>query len=326
MEKHTKTIRRAENILSEKPHKNNLLLSKIISSQLDVDRFDYLLRDSHFCGVSYGIFDLHWLMSCLKAEDDKIFIVSKGVRALEHYLMARRLMNHNVYFHKKKCAAEYLLKSLFNLLKKKLDNIDNETTLIKFIQLINRKESEAEQNKWEPKEFEDAILSEGFADYSDLMDDDVWMLIKKLSTNENKVLQEIANRFINRNLPEVIHVKENCSDYVESAIETICENLPDDKKWRFKLCKEPISVYGTKKAAKEIFVQDKIKSKHYSNILEYSAILSSFADKAEKFEYLYYSKTDEVYDQDQITIEKKISELYGEGCFYGMPNCCKKDA
>jgi HD superfamily phosphohydrolase len=77
------------------------LEQKIVSSQMDVDRFDYLLRDSHFCGVSYGVFDVDWLISCMEknAEVDNIVISSKGIRCLEHYLMARKLMTQNVCFH-----------------------------------------------------------------------------------------------------------------------------------------------------------------------------------------------------------------------------------
>lgn len=106
---------KARKILSNKREESNIILHQIISSQLDVDRFDYLLRDSHFCGVSYGKFDVNWLISCIKiCNDNQLAVTPKGARAVEHYLMARRMMNHNVYYHKTKCAVENMMSLLIN--------------------------------------------------------------------------------------------------------------------------------------------------------------------------------------------------------------------
>ena len=88
----------------------NLLLTDIVSSQLDADRFDYLLRDSHFCGVRYGQFDLRWMLHCLTIvpteQGPRLGVTYKGVGVVEHYLAARRLMIRNIYHHYKKFAIE----------------------------------------------------------------------------------------------------------------------------------------------------------------------------------------------------------------------------
>ena len=95
---------------------DNKLLADIVSSQLDADRLDYLLRDSHFCGVSYGEYDLRWLLHVVTrvkaCGEERLGITHKGIGAVEQYLMARRLLMRNIVRHPKKRAAESLLISL----------------------------------------------------------------------------------------------------------------------------------------------------------------------------------------------------------------------
>ncbi len=83
----------------------------IISSQLDADRFDYLLRDSHMTGVKYGVFDLERLLMLLRVSetDDRIVVAGKGLLPVEKYLQSRYQMYRQVYFHKTVTAAEAML-------------------------------------------------------------------------------------------------------------------------------------------------------------------------------------------------------------------------
>ena len=87
---------------------NKSVLADIVSSQLDADRLDYLLRDSHFCGVRYGEFDFRWMLHCMaiveSKEGERLGITHKGIGVVEHYLMARRLMTRNIYHSQKKLA------------------------------------------------------------------------------------------------------------------------------------------------------------------------------------------------------------------------------
>ena len=72
------------------------VLADIVSSQLDADRLDYLLRDSHFCGVQYGEFDFRWMLHCMTIVTyqggERLGITHKGIGVVEHYLMARRFL------------------------------------------------------------------------------------------------------------------------------------------------------------------------------------------------------------------------------------------
>lgn len=86
-------------------------LSFLVSSQLDADRFDYLLRDSHMTGVKYGVFDLERLVMLLRVSDDgtKVVVAGKALLPVEKYLQSRYHMYRQVYFHKTVTSAEAML-------------------------------------------------------------------------------------------------------------------------------------------------------------------------------------------------------------------------
>jgi len=92
----------------DKTYPNKAVIS-LISSQLDADRMDYLLRDSYFTGVSYGTFDLHRIMRVMRPYKGGIVVKESGMHAIEAYLMARYQMYWQVYFHPVTRSAEMLL-------------------------------------------------------------------------------------------------------------------------------------------------------------------------------------------------------------------------
>ncbi len=107
-------------------HKSrNPLLSQMISSQLDADRMDYLLRDAYFTGTTYGEFDLERIFRTLRIHDgSKLVIKESGVYAVENYIMSRYHMYWQVYYHPTARSYEYLLHALFNRLKDLEDTDD----------------------------------------------------------------------------------------------------------------------------------------------------------------------------------------------------------
>jgi HD superfamily phosphohydrolase len=84
-------------------------LHQLVSSQLDVDRLDYLKRDSFFTGVSEGVVGSDRLLKMLEVVDDRLAIEGKGIYSVEKFLVARRIMYWQVYLHKTVLSAEYLL-------------------------------------------------------------------------------------------------------------------------------------------------------------------------------------------------------------------------
>ncbi len=89
-------------------------LAQLVSSQLDVDRMDYLLRDSLMTGAKYGIYDLEWIINALAIDEaaDRIYVEARGVYAVEEYLQARYYMFRQVYFHRTLRSAEAVLRSI----------------------------------------------------------------------------------------------------------------------------------------------------------------------------------------------------------------------
>jgi HD superfamily phosphohydrolase len=94
------------------PAGKRTFLNDLLSSQLDADRLDYLLRDNHMTGSRYGDFDLNWLVHALTVDPatGRLAVVAKGVSAVEAYLQSRYHMYRNVYFHKVVRSAEGMVK------------------------------------------------------------------------------------------------------------------------------------------------------------------------------------------------------------------------
>jgi HD superfamily phosphohydrolase len=97
---------------AEEGSASRTFLNDVIASQLDADRFDYLLRDNHMTGSHYGSYDLEWLLHSLTVdrEGNRLAVTWKGVSAVEDYLHARYNMYRNVYFHKVVRSAEGMVK------------------------------------------------------------------------------------------------------------------------------------------------------------------------------------------------------------------------
>ena len=160
-------------------------LAQLVSSQLDVDRMDYLLRDSLMTGAKYGIYDLEWIVKSLEIDtaNDRLYVSAQGIYAVEDYLQARYYMFRQVYFHRTLRSAEAILKSLIRRA------------------LALRKEG---GNVWVATgtPFEKVINGERLSlkDHLALDDHDVIFHIKQWQSAEDKVLADLSTRFLNRRL------------------------------------------------------------------------------------------------------------------------------
>jgi HD superfamily phosphohydrolase len=161
-------------------------LGQLVSSELDVDRMDYLLRDSLMTGVKYGIFDLEWVIKSLEIDEtnDRLYVSAPGIYAVEDYLQARYYMYRQVYFHRTLRSAEAVLSSL---LRRALE--------------IFRK---GEEEVWFAAEtaFEKILAGQKLklAEHLSLDDSDVLFHIKQWRAADDKVLADLSDRFLNRRL------------------------------------------------------------------------------------------------------------------------------
>lgn len=166
-------------------------LHQLVSGQLDVDRLDYLRRDSFFTGVTEGNIGSARIIKMLDIRDDKLVVEAKGIYSIENFLMARRLMYWQVYLHKTAVAAEkVLIKTLTRakeLYKKGVD-VFAPPSLQYFLK------KDVTQSLLE--EDLDTVLDK----FVDLDDNDIWCSLKVWTTHEDKVLSKLSSCMINRNL------------------------------------------------------------------------------------------------------------------------------
>lgn len=164
-------------------------LHQLISSQLDMDRLDYLMRDSFYSGVSEGVVNTDRILKMLTVVNGNLAIEAKGIYSIEKFIVARRLMYWQVYFHKTVLASESLL---INILRRarELSKTKKIFASPAFEFFLKNEISEKELEN-DPK-----IL----AQFAKLDDYDILSAIKVWCDNEDKVLSILSNSLINRNL------------------------------------------------------------------------------------------------------------------------------
>lgn len=173
--------------------------NQLISSQLDVDRLDYLKRDSFYTGVSEGNINAQRILSTLNVLDDELVLDEKGIYSIEHYLVARMFMYWQVYYHKAAVLAENLLIKIMNRAK----------TLV----LQNVKVEASENLKYFLyRESSTEATEEDIAKFMELDDTDVLQAIKSWKNHDDFVLSYLCKTVINRKFPKIIYSSTPFSD------------------------------------------------------------------------------------------------------------------
>ena len=173
--------------------------NQLISSQLDVDRLDYLKRDSFYTGVSEGNINTQRILSTLNVLDDELVLDEKGIYSIEHYLVARMFMYWQVYYHKAAVSAENLLIKIMNRAK----------TLVS----QNVKVEASENLKYFLyRESSTEATEEDIARFMELDDTDVLQAIKSWKNHEDFVLSYLCKTVINRKFPKIIYSSTPFSD------------------------------------------------------------------------------------------------------------------
>ena len=138
-------VKKVNELIGGIPYSGKPYLSKIISGQLDVDRLDYLLRDSYYCGVSYGKYDLGRIIDQLAIVDNKFVVLHGGYEAVEQLIFARYQMYQQVYFHKTKRIFELMLRKCGEILKNaggikypEINELDSSQEIEKYTQYDDR--------------------------------------------------------------------------------------------------------------------------------------------------------------------------------------------
>lgn len=166
-------------------------LHQLVSSQLDMDRLDYLGRDSYFTGVSEGIVGTDRIISMLNVHEDELVVDEKGIYSVEKFIISRRLMYWQVYMHKTVIAADQLL---LNILRR--------------------------ARELDPAVFHFDPTSTGFLDrFAGVDDDDIMVAVKHWQYSDDEVLSVLCKKLVNRSLPAIRFSNEPFVDVRRSYFE-----------------------------------------------------------------------------------------------------------
>jgi uncharacterized protein len=190
--------------------------NQLVSSQLDIDRLDYLQRDCFFTGVSEGAIGADRIIKMMDIKDDRLVIEEKGIYSIENFLSARRLMYWQVYLHKTTVSAEKMMISLINRAKYLVQNgvkLQASDELLFFL-----------SSNYSLQDFEiQGVLMDNFL----VMDDfDIWGAIKLWKNNDDYILRNLSNMFLRRNLFKInLQNEEFSSAEIEQQKQKIIERL-----------------------------------------------------------------------------------------------------
>lgn len=199
---------------------NRKFLHELISGQMDMDRLDYLRRDSFFTGVIEGSVGSERIIRMLNVSDQSLVVDEKGIYSLEKFLVARRLMYWQVYMHKTVLSSESLL---VNVLKRarelSMAGADLYTTpALKFF----LKNSFEKQDLWHEGMFTPGLIASNFVR---LDDSDIMVSAKYWADHSDKVLSDLSSRLIQRNLLAIELQNEPYDDSRLKSLKKMAEDL-----------------------------------------------------------------------------------------------------
>ncbi|HEY0763812.1 MAG TPA: HD domain-containing protein [Pyrinomonadaceae bacterium] len=184
-------------------------LAQLVSSQLDVDRMDYLLRDSLMTGAKYGIYDLEWIINALAIDEaaDRVYVQARGIYAVEEYLQARYYMFRQVYFHRTLRSAEAVLRSI---IRRALALLDEGKEIwyaagTAFEKILRRK----------------TLTS---TEHMEVDDSDFVFHIKQWRNSSDAILSDLSRRFVGRRMFKAIDLDmpvDQKVEFLETARQTV---------------------------------------------------------------------------------------------------------
>lgn len=210
-EMHDGKLDLAIKIFTDQYHKG--FLTKLISSQLDVDRIDYLKRDSFFTGVAEGNVNAERLLDMMEVVDNDLAIEAKGIYSVESFLVSRRIMYWQVYMHKTVLSAEYMLREILKRARLISQQRDLPATPALSYFLKHKGGFDANGN-----------IDEVLEAFGQLDDFDVMTAVKLWCYDKDFVLSELCRRLINRHLFKIELSQEPFDpNYVDDILHAIAK-------------------------------------------------------------------------------------------------------
>ena len=191
-------------------------LHQLISSQLDMDRLDYLRRDSFYTGVTEGNIGSARIIKMLNVIDDSLVVEHKGIYSLENYLTTRRLMYWQVYLHRTCVAYEKVLVNMLNRAKD-LIRKGQEVFASPALNYFLSNEVDGEWFSQHP---------EALSYYGELDDSDIWSAMKAWKHHDDKILSTLATDMLDRRIFKVeVHEEPIPKERIEALKRNISQNM-----------------------------------------------------------------------------------------------------
>ncbi|MFI3328933.1 MAG: HD domain-containing protein [bacterium] len=269
LKKHnSKLIKDISDVLSYK-HKNHII-SSLISSQIDVDRMDYLSRDSYATGAKYGSIDFERLINIMEVKDNKLVFKARGSYTLESYLMSRYHMYWQVYYHPTSRAYEIILESIYRRI---LDLEKQGYKLEADIEILSK-----------------TLNDHDIASYVEI--DDVYIngVIKYLTKSKDKILSDLCKRFLNRKLFKYILVEDH-----EKEIKKINNKYLKDetlKRYYYKEDTVKQSAYITVVKSDINEIKILLENGEITTLSNYSNVVKGLIESSQKTETTIFYGTD----------------------------------
>lgn len=256
----------------DKTYEDKLVIS-LISSQIDADRMDYLLRDAYYTGVSYGNFDMERILRVMRPTEDQIVVKSTGMHAIEDYIMSRYQMYWQVYFHPVTRSAEVILTKIFHRVK----------------ELYNENYEFKEQPVLLMSLFENRMT---VADYLALDESVVYYYFQRWQYEDDAILSDLAERFINRRLFKYKEFNFEKHMDIFHALSKLLEQAKINPNYYLIIDSSqdlPYDVYRSDGAGR-IPINLQMPDKNLKELSLHSTIVESITGKTRKDHKLYYPK------------------------------------
>lgn len=183
-------------------------LHQLISSQLDMDRLDYLKRDSFFTGVYEGSVGINRILKTMRVFNGNVVIEKKGIYAVENYILSRRLMYMQVYLHKTVLSADTLLRKIIERVQMLMAAGERVRVPSDPLAYFLKKRPSAKRS----------ITNEMMQNYLSLDDHDLFISIKEWEKSPDPVLADLSHRFLNRKLFRTVFTEGQERDNLRESI------------------------------------------------------------------------------------------------------------
>jgi uncharacterized protein len=251
-------------------------LHQLVSGQIDVDRMDYLTRDSFFSGVAEGIIGYDRIITMMNVADEQLVIEEKGIYSVEKFLMARRLMYWQVYLHKTVISAEIMLIAILKRARYLTISdieIPSSEELNYFLSL-------------DGNENEFLYHPEFLTNYVRLDDMDILWMIKRSVHHQDKIFANLCKNLLERRLLKVsIKSDESMSLYLENKKKYQYENLLTDTEIEYFFTEKREIIYPYDVRGGEINMLMK-----NGKMIPYSSLNTYLNTEAEERTFLFYSR------------------------------------